>query len=286
MEDGHPGEGVKMLRRSLLDRGTQVICGLCALSAVAALGVILLHIIIRGAPAVDLDFLTGLPTPVGVPGGGLGNAILGTLILLALAAAFSLPPGILTGIFLSEYRGRLSPAIRFIADVLAGVPSIIVGIFIYTLLVLPMKSFSALAGGLALSIIMVPIIARSTEESLKLVPDSVREAAWALGVTRWRTIVSVVLPTALGGILTGAMLALARAAGETAPLLFTALNSRYWFAGLTKPIASLPVYIYTYGISPYSEWQAQAWGGALILLVFVLALSFAARLFAGKRKIS
>lgn len=276
----------RYLQRRLLDWGMRALCGFCALSALIALGFIMIHIIVQGAPALNLDLLTKLPAPVGVSGGGLGNAILGTLILLALAAAFSLPPGILTGIFLSEYRSRLGDAIRFIADVLAGVPSIIIGIFIYTLIVLPMRSFSALAGGLALSIIMVPIIARATEEALKLVPDSVREAAWALGLTRWRTIVSVVLPTAQGGVLTGVMLALARAAGETAPLLFTALNSRFWFAGLTKPIASLPVYIYTYGISPYPDWHAQAWGGALILLIFVLALSFSARLFAGRRKIS
>ncbi|MBC7335816.1 MAG: phosphate ABC transporter permease PstA, partial [Clostridia bacterium] len=215
---------------------------------------------------------------VGEPGGGMANAVAGTFIMVGLAALLGLPVGIMAGIYLAEYgRGRLADVIRFMTDVFTGVPSVVIGVFIYTVVVTRMGSFSALAGGLALSLIIIPLVTRTTEELLRMVPYTLREASLALGATKARTIVSVVLRSAAGGVVTGVMLAIARAAGETAPLLFTALSSRHWSLALREPMASLPVYIYTYAISPFRDWQVQAWGAALVLLLTVLGLNLVAR---------
>jgi phosphate transport system permease protein len=256
----------------------RTLCLVATLLALVPLLSLLQFVIVRGAGGLSWDLLTKLPRPVGEPGGGMANAIVGTLVLVGLASCIGIPLGITTGIYLAEYgHTRIARLVRFTADVLSGVPSIIVGMFVYSLMVVTMKRFSALAGGLALAILMLPTVARSTEELLKLVPDSLREAALALGVPRWRATLRVVLRTAAPGIATGIMLAVARAAGETAPLLFTALNSRFWPTGLDRPIASLPVQIFTYAISPYEEWHRQAWAAALVLVALVLILNLAAR---------
>ena len=255
--------------------------GLCVLSVLVALVPLLLifyHTISLGVSALNLDFFTQLPKPVGESGGGLANAIVGTLILVGLGGIIGLPVGILAGIFLSEFgNNKFAAVVRFMTDVLNGVPSIVTGVVAYTIVVLPMKHFSAYAGGFALGILMIPIVTRTTEEMLKTVPNSYREAALALGIPQWKTTVRIVMPTALGGIVTGIMLAVARAAGETAPLLFTALNNRFWHTSLDQPIASLTVFIYNYGVSPFEDWIEQAWGGALILILLVLLLSIAVR---------
>ena len=220
-----------------------------------------------------------MPKPVGEPGGGMANAIVGTLVLVGLGAAFAVPVGVGAGVWLAEYgRGRLAALVRYTADVLAGVPSIVVGVVAYGLVVVPMGHFSALAGGVALGILMLPTIVRSTEEVVLLVPRSYREASLALGAPRWRTIQEVVIPAASGGIVTATMLALARAAGETAPLLFTALGNRFWSLRLDQPIASLPVFIFDYARAPYEDWNRQAWTGALVLLILVTLMSAVLRL--------
>lgn len=243
------------------------------------------YVIAQGLPALSLEFLTSLPKPVGEPGGGMGNAIVGSFIVVGLAALVGLPVGLGAGIYLAEFgHNRFGGLVRFVADVLMGVPSIVVGIFIYVVVVLAMKGFSALAGGLALAVIMIPVVARTTEEMVKMVPLSLREAGLALGVPYWRVVLDIVLRAARGGIITGVMLATARIAGETAPLLFTAFNSRFWQAGLDKPISTLPVQIFTYAIAPYRDWQAQAWAGALVLVTLVLGLSVLARAFAARRR--
>ena len=227
----------------------------------------------------NVDFFTQMPKPVGEVGGGMANAIVGTLLIVGLGALFAIPTGIMTGIYLSEYAGtRLSSTVRFAADTLNGVPSIVIGVFVYTIAVLPVKQFSALAGGLALGIMMIPIIARTTEELLLLVPGSMREGSLALGATRAQATFSVVLPAALPGILTGVVLALARIAGETAPLLFTAFNNRFFNTTLTQPMASLTVTVFTYAISPYEDWHRQAWAGALVLVAIVFVCSLFARI--------
>jgi len=248
------------------------------IAALIPLFLVLYYVAAQGIPALSLAFFTGLPKPVGEPGGGMGNAILGTLILIGLASLVGLPIGLLGGIYLSEFgNNRFGWSVRFAADVIGGVPSIVVGIFIYAIVVVPMKHFSALAGGAALGIMMIPAVMRTTEEVLRLVPRSLREAALALGATNWRTILKVVVLAARSGVITAVLLAVARIAGETAPLLFTAGNSRHWPAGVNDWIASVPVQIYTYAISPYDEWHAQAWAGALVLITLVLILSLAAR---------
>lgn len=263
--------------------------GLAALSTVLAVGFlfsVLGYVLIQGGSALNLSFFTGLPRPVGEPGGGMANAIVGTLILLAIASAIALPIGIGAGVYLAEYgNGKLGTVIRFTTDVLTGVPSIVIGIFAYTLLVLPMRSFSALAGGVALAIIMIPTVTRATEEMLKLVPGSLREASLALGVPAWKTVLRVVLPTGMAGIVTGAMLAVARAGGETAPLLFTAFGNRFWSFALDEPIAALPLQVFVYAISPYDDWRAQAWAGAFVLVAMVLLISLLARYFARGRHV-
>lgn len=248
------------------------------LLALTPLALVLYYVAIQGIPALSLAFFTRLPAPVGEPGGGMGNAILGTAILVGLASLVGLPVGILGGIYLAEFgRRRFGAVVRFAADVISGVPSIVVGIFIYALVVVRMGHFSALAGGAALGVMMIPAVMRTTEEVLRLVPMSLREASFALGATNCRTVFRVVLVAARSGVITGVLLAMARVAGETAPLLFTAGNSRYWPGSLNDWIASLPVQIYTYAIAPYDDWHAQAWAGALVLVTMVLVLSAAAR---------
>ena len=250
-----------------------------AILTVAPLVLILAFLLTQGASAVNLDFFTHLPKPVGEPGGGMANAIVGSLILLALAACLGLPLGILGGIYLAESRDpRLPTTVRFLADVLNGVPSIVIGIFAYTVVVLPMRRFSALAGGFALAIIMLPIVLRTTEEMVRLVPASLHEAALALGLPEWKVLLRIVLPTARAGIITGAMVAVARIAGETAPLLFTAFGNRFSYHGLDQPIAALPLQIFAYAISPYDDWHRQAWAGALVLIVLILLATLVIRL--------
>jgi phosphate transport system permease protein len=253
-------------------------CGLAVLLALVPLAFVLFFVISRGALALNLAFFTEMPKPVGEPGGGMANAIAGTLILTGLGSVLAVPIGILSGVYMSEYAGtRFSGAVRFAADTLNGVPSIVVGVFAYGVAVLPFKQFSALAGGLALGIMMIPIIARTTEELLLLVPGTMREGALALGATRARAVFGVVLPAALPGIITGVVLALARIAGETAPLLFTAFNNRFFSTRLTQPMASLTVQVFDYAISPYEDWHRQAWAGALVLVSIVFLCSVLAR---------
>jgi phosphate transport system permease protein len=243
------------------------------------------YLLSKGASSVNLAFFTHLPKPVGEAGGGMANAIVGTFELVAIASAVGVLVGIGAGLYLAEHRGRasLAPIARFAADVLIGLPSIVVGIFAYAVVVRPMGGFSALAGGLALAIIMIPLVTRTTEEMVALVPNELREAALALGVPHWRATLSVVVPTAMGGILTGVILAVARVAGETAPLLFTAFGNQFWSTAIGQPIASLTMQVYTYAISPFPDWQRQAWAGALVLTALVLTLQIAVRALAGAR---
>lgn len=251
---------------------------IAALIAILPLLLILWHLIRQGAASVGWQFFTHMPKPVGESGGGMANAIAGTGIIVAIASVIGLPIGIFAGLYLAEQRtARLATAVRFLSDVLNGLPSIVLGIFAWGLLVRPFKHFSALAGGLALAAMMIPLVTRATEEMIRLVPVSMREAALALGYTRWRTSLSIVLRTALPGIVTGALIAVARIAGETAPLIFTAFGNSFWSLSVTKPIAALPMQIYNYATSPYDDWHAQAWAGALVLLGLVLVISLAAR---------
>jgi phosphate transport system permease protein len=267
--------------RRWTDRVMVFLCGLAAFIAMIPLVSLLCYVIIRGVKRLDWTFLTSIPTPVGVAGGGMGNAIMGTITLVLIASCVGLPIGIMAGIYLSEYgkKNRFAWCVRFTADILSGVPSIVTGIVAYTLIVKPMHNFSALAGGAALGFMMIPIVTRTTEELVKLVPHSIREASWALGVSQWKTILNVVIRTARNGILTGVLLSIARIAGETAPLLFTAFNNQFWPHGINEPTASLTVQVFTYTISPFKDWQDQAWTGALVLLILVLAVNMAAKLF-------
>ena len=266
-------------RRKIFSRIFETLCALAVVVALIPLAMILFYVVKEGFGALNLDFFTKMPKPVGESGGGMANAIAGTLILIGIAAAFAVPVGCFCGIHLSEYPGtKFSSVVRFAADVLNGVPSIVVGIFAYGILVLPVKRFSAIAGGVALGLLMIPIVVRTTEELLRLVPGGLREGALALGATRGRAVFSVIVPAALPGILTGILVALARVAGETAPLLFTAFNNRFWSTSLTQPIASLTVQVFTYAISPYDDWHRQAWAGAFLLVMMILALSILARL--------
>jgi len=256
----------------------QSIAFACALLVVMPLLLVVYHLLRQGLTAVNLNFFTQLPKPVGESGGGMANAIAGTFVLLGQAALIGVPVGVLGGVYLSEYGSfKLNWWIRFAADILNGVPSITWGIVVYALLVVPMHGFSALAGGAVLGMMMIPLVMRTTEEVLQLVPSGYREAAFALGISKWRTIVQIVLRTATKGIVTGVLLALARVAGETAPLLFTALGNRFWAHSLTEPIAAIPLQIFAYAISPYDDWHRQAWAGALVLLLLVLALNIGVR---------
>ncbi len=265
-------------RRRITSRIVTGFCGLSVLVALVPLGFILFFVVSQGIQSLNLDFFTHMPQPVGEPGGGMANAIAGSLIVTGLGALFAVPVGVLCGVYASEFAGsRIASAVRFAADTLNGVPSIVIGVFVYGLVVLPIKQFTAVAGGVALGIMMVPIIARTTEELLLLVPGGLREGALALGATRGRAVFTVVLPAALPGIVTGVMLALARIAGETAPLLFTSFNNRFWSTRLDQPISTLTVQVFTYAISPYEDWHRQAWAGALVLVSLVLGCSVLAR---------
>ncbi|MDQ6653439.1 MAG: phosphate ABC transporter permease PstA [Acidobacteriota bacterium] len=273
---------VDQLRRTRSSTMT-TLTALCTLTAVGVLLIILVYIAMQGIGSLNLRFLVDSPRPVG-EGGGIGNAILGTLVLLGLSSAIGLPFGIAVGIYLSEFgSGRFGSLVRFMVDTLTGIPSIVTGVFVYTIVVVPLKHFSALAGGIALALIMIPIVARTTEEMIKLVPHSLREGALALGAPQWRVTLGVVVPAAASGIATGAMLAIARISGETAPLLFTAFGSRFFNYYLDQPIASLTVQIYNYAISPYDDWHAQAWAATLVLMTMILTINILVRFFTRKR---
>jgi phosphate transport system permease protein len=271
------------LRRRVVSRIAEIFCAISVLIALLPLALILFYVIKEGMGAMNFAFFTQNPKPVGEAGGGMANAIAGTLILIGIAALLAVPIGVICGIHLSEYpKTKFTSIVRFAADVLNGVPSIVIGIFAYGIAVLPVKRFSAIAGGIALGILMLPIVIRTTEELLRLVPSGLREGALALGASRSRAIFTVILPAALPGILTGILVALARVAGETAPLLFTSFNNRFWSTNLAQPIASLTVQVFTYAISPYEDWHRQAWAGAFLLVMIILALSIIAR-FAVRR---
>lgn len=253
-------------------------CALSVLLALVPLAFVLFFVVREGIQALNFNFFTKMPAPVGETGGGMANAIVGTFMVTGLGSMFAIPIGIVSGVYMSEYAGtRFAALARFAADTLNGVPSIVIGVFVYGIAVLPFKQFSALAGGLALGVMMIPIIARTTEELLLLVPGTMREGALALGATHARAVFSVVLPAALPGIVTGVVLALARIAGETAPLLFTSSGNRFFTTSLTQPIGTLTVMVYTYAISAYEDWHRQAWAGALVLVSIVLMCSLLAR---------
>ena len=276
---------LRIIWRKSLNYVMLTLTGVAAFAVVSVLFLILGYLIWNGGTSLSLNFFTQLPKPVGETGGGMANAIVGSLKLLFLAAIMGLPVGLLTGVYLAEFGGKtLSFVVRYTTDLLNGVPSIVIGIFAYSLVVLPVKHFSALAGGVALGIMVIPITVRSTEEFLRAVPGNMREAAMALGASKWKTIATVVLPAASGGILTGMLLALARVAGETAPLLFTAFGNRFWSQGWGQPIASLPVMIYTYAVAPYDDWHRQAWAAGLVLLGLVLISNLGARFILARSK--
>lgn len=268
---GHVANKGITLRRTLTNHAATVIAATLSALVVSALVAIFAYLAIKGATSLNWSFLTQTPKPVGEVGGGMANALIGSVIILLIASLLGLPVGIGAGIYLAEYgQNRLGQAIRFTADVLNGVPSIVIGLVAYGLVVYEQGHFSALAGGVALAIMMVPILARTTEEMLRLVPTAVREAAFGLGIPQWRTTVSITLATARAGIITGIMLAFARVAGETAPLLFTALGNQFWNLSPNQPMAALPLQIYVYANSPYEDWHRQAWAGALLLIIMIV----------------
>lgn len=272
-------------RRARVDVIMRGLCWTAMALALIPLLSLLYLVISKGLHRLDLDFFIHLPRPVGIPGGGMANAIVGTLVLVLIASVIGMPVGVAAGLYLSEFgESRFAGTVRFWADVLSGVPSIVTGIFAYEIIVKPMHGFSALAGGFALATMMVPIIARITEEVVRLVPVSLREAALALGIPRWKSILYVVLRTAMSGVATGLLLAATRVASETAPLLFTSFNNQYWAHGPFEPTASMTVQIFTYAISPYDEWRDMAWTGALVLLIIVLLVSLASRLTLTKNR--
>jgi phosphate transport system permease protein len=275
------------LRRRWRSRGMTVLLGACAFAVMTPLFLVLYFLIHEGASALDWNFFTQLPKPTGEVGGGMAHAIVGTLELLGMAALLGVPIGVLGGIYLAEYGSdRVNNWLRFAADVLNGVPSIVWGMVVYAMLVVPFKTFSAYAGGVALGLMMVPLVMRTTEEVLVLVPQSFREAALALGIARWKIITVIVVKTALKGIVTGVLVALARVAGETAPLLFTALGNNFWNHNLAQPIAALPLQIFAYSISPYDDWHRQAWAGALVLMLLILGLNIIVRVLSRDKSVS
>ena len=283
----HTQQGDRHGWRKIKSGMASVIAFVSALLVMTPLGLVFFHLLINGASSVNWDLFTKLPAPVGEAGGGMANAILGSLELLALAGVIGIPVGVLGGVHLAEYgSARVNLVLRFLADVLNGIPSITWGVVVYGLAVLRFKGFSAYAGGLALGLIMIPLIVRTTEEVVLLVPNGYREAALALGVSRWKTIVHIVMKTASKGIITGVLLALARVGGETAPLLFTAFGNRFWNHSLTQPIAALPLQIFTYAISPYDDWHRQAWAGALILVTGVFCINVIVRILTRGRAAS
>ena len=269
---------IRLGRRHFVDGTMSVLFMAATVIAVAPLLLVVGYILYEGAKGLNVALVTQLPAPVGEEGGGMANAFVGSGIIIGIASVIALPVGILAGVYLSEFgRGRFANILRFFTDVLTGVPSIVVGIVAYTLIVVPLHSFSAISGGFALAIIMVPTVTRTTEEALKRVPVSIREASLALGVYEWKTTLRVVIPTGLAGIITGVMLGIARISGETAPLLFTAFGSSFWQQGLAKPIAAVPLQIFVYAISPYKQWHEEAWAAALILMLIVLGLNIGIR---------
>ena len=269
---------LRFVRRKLFNYLMLTITGISASAAIFALFLVLYHVAVNGIAAINVDFFISEPTPVGIPGGGISNAIVGSIIVVGLASMFSLPIGLGAGIYLSEYGdNRFGDLVRYLADVLAGVPSIVMGIFAYALIVAQQGHFSALSGGFALGVMMLPAITRITEEMLNLVPNSLREGALALGYPRWRVTLTVVMPTALRGVLTGIVLAIARVAGETAPLLFTAFGSPFLNTDISEPMATMPHTLYVYAISPFDDWQAKAWGTGLVLVSLVLVASILVR---------
>jgi phosphate transport system permease protein len=258
-----------------------------AVLVITPLGLVFFHLVVNGASSLNWDFFTKLPAPVGAVGGGMVNAIVGSLELLALAGAIGIPVGVMGGVYLAEYgSARINSVLRFLADVLNGVPSITWGVVVYGLVVLRFKGFSAYAGGLALGLIMIPLILRTTEEVILLVPNGYREASLALGVSRWKTIVHIVMKTASKGIITGILLAIARVGGETAPLLFTAFGNHFWNHSLSQPIAALPLQVFTYAISPYDDWHRQAWAGALVLVTGIFCVNVLVRILTRGRAAS
>lgn len=269
---------LRLIWRKSLNVFALTLTGVAALAVVSILFLILGYLIYNGGKSLSWNFFTKLPKPVGETGGGMANAIVGSLKLLFLAAVMGIPVGLMAGVYLAEFGGKtFSFVIRYTTDLLNGVPSIVIGIFAYSLVVMPVRHFSALAGGVALGIMVIPITVRSTEQFLRSVPGALREGAMALGASKWKTIATVILPAAKGGIITGVLLALARVAGETAPLLFTAFGNRFWSPGLSQPISSLPVMIYTYAIAPYDDWHRQAWAAGLVLLGLILVINIVAR---------
>lgn len=272
--------------RVLLNKVIMYILLGCALVVLGALFSILFHLVSKGMSSINPDFFTHLPKPVGENGGGMANAIVGTLILLGIAICVGVPIGLGTGLYLSEYADkRFANNVRFVTDVMNGIPSIVYGIFAYTVFVLPFKGFSAISGGIALGIMMIPMITRTTEEFVRMVPDSLREAGLALGAPKWRVILDIVLPSSVGGIVTGIMVSLARVAGETAPLLFTAFGNRFWHSSLLEPIAALPLQIFSYAISPYDDWHRQAWAGALVLISIIFIINLAASYYVHRQSL-
>ncbi len=272
------------LRRKLWDNSAVYFLTFCAGCVLLSLFLVLGHLVSQGISSVNIEFFTHLPKPVGEKGGGMVNAIVGTLTLLGIAICIGVPIGLGAGIYLSEYaHHRFAQIVRFTVDVLNGVPSIVFGIFAYIICVLPMKTFSAFSGGLALGIMMVPMITRTSESFIKMVPMQLREAGLAIGAPQWRVIMDIVIPSSIGGIMTGVMVALARVAGETAPLLFTAFGNRFWHQNLFQPIAALPLQIFSYAISPYEDWHRQAWAGAIVLILVVFSINLFASYFVARR---
>jgi phosphate transport system permease protein len=269
--------------RRVTDKLATAIAVACVLLVMLPLAAIFAYLVFRGIGALNLAFFTQIPRPVGETGGGMANAIVGSIVILLIGSLIGVPLGVGSGVYLSEYsRGQFGRLVRFTADVLNGVPSIVIGIAVYALLVLRQKHFSALSGGVALGIMMIPTITRSTEEMLRLVPSSIREAALGLGIPQWRSTLSITLRTAMSGIVTGVMLAFARVSGETAPLLFTAFGNQFWSTRLGQPIAALPLQIFVYAISPFEEWHRLAWGGALVLIVLIVLTSASVRWVASR----
>ena len=265
--------------RKLVNAVMFTLTGMCAIAAVAVLFWILGYLVWNGGKALNLDFFVQLPKPPGEAGGGMANALVGSAKILMIAALLGVPVGLLGGVYLAEFGGTAFPfLVRYTADLLNGIPSIVIGIFTYSVIVLPMHRFSALAGGAALSVILIPLTMRSTEEFLRAVPQTLREGALALGASKWQAVMTVVMPAAFRGVITGILLGIARIAGETAPLLFTSFNNRYWSNGLSEPTASMPVMIFTYAISPYPDWRRQAWAGGLVLLALMLLMNICVRL--------
>ncbi len=264
--------------RKFKNRFMIFLCSMASVLALAVLGLLVGYVIYRGGQAINLDFFIHMPTPVGEVGGGVANGIVGTIILVGLACVLGVPVGVATGLYLAEFGGgKFSSLVRFSTNILNGLPSIVMGLFAYALLVKPLKGFSGLAGGVALGLLMIPTIVRTTEEVVKLVPWSLREAALALGLPQWRVILFVVLRTAKAGVFTAVMLAVARVAGETAPLLFTAFGNQFWNTNIFEPMPALTLQIFNYAISPFEDWQAKAWAGALVLMGFCLVINVFSR---------